>query len=299
MSWRHIPFAVKSQIPRLYHEGVLRLDIAERLGISDKTVTRELTRVGTDLFDGPHGNAKYHLNRYVFDQLLPETNYWLGFITADGSIDTLRNRLRIGLSRRDEEHLEKLKGYLQYDGPLYYDVRAAGNGRKHPSCQLHVGCRYLIRRLHDLGLTDKCPQRIPHIDLLYDRDFWRGVIDGDGGVYIYRYARFTQYIVLLAAWSGLADCFAEFCRSLGLKSRTRRSRNIYDVRLKSTNARRLAAYLYQPGDVTLSRKAKVAAEMTSIGITAEDSIRLRQQAGYKGAVVSMQLQARLSIANVS
>jgi hypothetical protein len=41
-----------------------------------------------------------------------ESLYWIGFILADGHIDTMHNRLRVSLSLKDYKHLEKFSKYI-------------------------------------------------------------------------------------------------------------------------------------------------------------------------------------------
>ena len=47
-----------------------------------------------------------------------ETYYWIGFILADGTITNNLTRLGIGLSLKDEKHLEKLRIFLNYKRKL-------------------------------------------------------------------------------------------------------------------------------------------------------------------------------------
>lgn len=44
-----------------------------------------------------------------------ETYYWIGFIMADGNI--INNRLRLRLSCKDKEHLEKFANFIGYKNP--------------------------------------------------------------------------------------------------------------------------------------------------------------------------------------
>ena len=48
-----------------------------------------------------------------------ETAYWLGFLAADGSI--FENKLVIGLSAKDTEHLEKFKVFQRLIIRLQHD----------------------------------------------------------------------------------------------------------------------------------------------------------------------------------
>ena len=53
----------------------------------------------------------------TFQNILDDnTAYWLGFLTADGSIS--KTTIQIGLANKDKEHLEKLRNFLEVDKPI-------------------------------------------------------------------------------------------------------------------------------------------------------------------------------------
>ena len=55
-------------------------------------------------------------NRHIFDEInSSEKAYWLGFIVADGYLNTERGMLRIKLGNIDKHHLEKFINFLGGD----------------------------------------------------------------------------------------------------------------------------------------------------------------------------------------
>lgn len=63
--------------------------------------------------------------------------YWIGFITADGSVN--KNSLSIGLALKDKEHLEKFLKAIQATTPIrerqsYCQL----NDKYYPSCDFSI-----------------------------------------------------------------------------------------------------------------------------------------------------------------
>jgi hypothetical protein len=58
-------------------------------------------------------------NRHIFDEIDNEEKaYWLGFIVADGYLNSDRNMLRIKLGNKDKNHLEKFINFLGGDSSM-------------------------------------------------------------------------------------------------------------------------------------------------------------------------------------
>lgn len=125
--------------------------------------------------------TKYTCNENVFEKIdTPEKAYWFGFIAADGCL--CRGALQITLQKRDEHHLESLKSFMGYNGPLYNANN--GNGR----C-LNIVRKKIYDDLISLGieknktfkinekLFDQIPERFIPAAIL-------GYFDGDGCFYI-------------------------------------------------------------------------------------------------------------------
>ena len=55
--------------------------------------------------------------------------YWLGFLTADGSIS--KTTIQIGLANKDKEHLEKLRNFLEVDKPINERYVKCNNGKEY------------------------------------------------------------------------------------------------------------------------------------------------------------------------
>ena len=124
---------------------------------------------------------KRQLRQDAFDELTPDAAYWIGFLFADGSVVGRGESavVQTRLSECDREHLVKLRSFLGSTHKI--GAAPAGNYggyRSRPSVRLSVPAGRLARRLLSLGRYEG------PIDstLIRSRDFWRGVVDGDGSL---------------------------------------------------------------------------------------------------------------------
>ena len=121
-------------------------------------------------------------DRNYFDNIdTPEKAYWLGFIVADGCIKTgSRTKIvSIDIGERDEEHLHKFAIALGStpNEMLNYSI--------HPDTSntlVHIQLcgDYFYQALYSLGLRERKSGKEVYIETDFDRDFIRGIFDGDG-----------------------------------------------------------------------------------------------------------------------
>ena len=162
-----------------YEENILTvLEIAELYGVSKSTMSRWVTRFNLTQ-RGP--KRKYTLNERKFYTIETEEDaYWLGFITADGYVNEERGFLNVKLQLQDEEHLIKLKNFLEsYDSPIKDDKGGSGQLIK----SITFNSKKLVENLVKLNIRqNKSGYEIPQYNLetkLYSA-YLRGLIDGDG-----------------------------------------------------------------------------------------------------------------------
>jgi hypothetical protein len=124
---------------------------------------------------------KYAIDHHFFDQIdTEEKAYWLGFITADGCI-VHKGALAVNLATADAGHLEKLNASLSADYPLRF---GRSNKSRHGMARWHASSIPMIDALGALGVTPRksataAPWTGP-AGLM--RHYWRGMVDGDGGM---------------------------------------------------------------------------------------------------------------------
>ncbi|HEX8069972.1 MAG TPA: hypothetical protein VF546_08475 [Pyrinomonadaceae bacterium] len=198
---------------------------------------------------------KYSLNEGAFEALTEEAAYWVGFIMADGCISCDRTpdcrRLRINLKTTDAEHLQRLRSFLQYEGP----VATRDNGRY---CALEVNSARLVSSLKQYGVIEKKSRRASVIHLDTNLHFWRGMIDGDGTLYLsknmYPAISLCGSEVILSQFVAYVKSVFPFMTKLSIRKRA----SIKQVAVAGKKAITLTHHFYGDCSIALERKLKTA-----------------------------------------
>jgi len=265
---------------KLYASGETTVKIGQYLQVSPKTVNYWLHRCGVTLRGPRETSTRCRLRHDAFDELTPGAAYWIGFLFADGSV---RHRGKSGIvglrvSERDRDHVVKLRSFLGSTHAI--SAGPAGNYggyTSRPSVHFSVTSARLTQRLLALGRYEG-----PIDDtLIWSRDFWRGVVDGDGslGILASGYAYFG-----LVGSRRLLEAFLLFLRrnNLGARMTIRPDKTIFQVATAGYIAEKIVALLYGNATVALDRKATAAAKiaaMRDVRLSAERE-RLTQIANW-------------------
>lgn len=193
-------------------------------------------------------------NDSAFDDLTKEeTAYWIGFILGDGSIH--KNVISIALNKRDKQHCYNFMKFVKgSQKPIYYNnlVRVAINSPK------------LVARLKELGIGErKSHTATPPKELIYNSHFWRGVIDADGSLGIYKRKRnlLKEKVCLsLCGSQNTIESFALFVIHNNIKSKVklRPMKSIYSIDYSCKPAVELIELLYKGNSISLERKQLIA-----------------------------------------
>lgn len=117
----------------------------------------------------------FTLNESVFETITDDSAYWLGFLLADGNVS--ENTITLNLKTGDTEHLEKFRTFMGGNQTISVkkDIRMSGYA---------FGSIKVAKDLAGWGIVpNKSLIAKPHKDLINNRHFWRGMIDGDGTLY--------------------------------------------------------------------------------------------------------------------
>jgi len=148
----------------------------------------------------------YTCNDGFFSKDTEESFYVAGFIAADGCILQHKsdepNCLNISLSKKDEDHLIKLKKTLGFTGPIKYNTSKHSlinkNWNDVITARFSIYSKQMIKDLEkfDIGqrksLTYKMPEWLTEHPLV--RHFIRGYVDGDGSFYFGSSRSFSKKI---------------------------------------------------------------------------------------------------------
>ncbi len=161
-------------------------------------------------------NVERSIRRYALDQRFFEVidsedkAYSLGFIVADGHVDTKNRRVKIALHEKDVDILEKISTAMNSESPI--SVITSKNQRA-----VCFNSALMVQDLLRMGLTSNKSTTMTaevwsHIPRDLQRHFIRGYLDGDGCLFLNkRYSSGVKYLVqVIGTESFLQGTFNEF-----------------------------------------------------------------------------------------
>jgi hypothetical protein len=258
------------EVIRLYNEGYTAMNICVTLKMTSRTVKKILEVYGIKkdraslIQFGKNGSI---VNHNILNELTPDALYWIGFLYADGHIEKNKKRINLTLSEVDYNHLEKFNNFF---GKNLTIQNVTGNKSKNSLIgQINFNYKYfragfsskkIYERLQELGFTNnKTLNLIPHELLKNSRDFWRGVVDGDGWLCNTKPENPSYSpIIGLSGTKDTCDDFIRFINSFGLlanvnSSKNKRS-NVYTVDIHSKKVPLILNLLYKNANTYLERK---------------------------------------------
>lgn len=237
-----------------YKLGETLLAIADSFNVSRETIAKIVRKAGVKIQHGSVRMAESDVDHEFFERDTEEAAYFFGFLLADGNISD-RGKVSIGIQKRDEEILHSLKEACKINSNVAYHTRPDGTS----SAQLVFTVKSLSESLTKLGLTprkslnEECPERF-----LFNRDFWRGAVDGDGCVVFTPNASPKVY---LCGSELLCSQFLDFCKSVDPTINTKPSHTkneLFRTTISGTKASRILSHLYENSNYHLTRKKEKA-----------------------------------------
>jgi hypothetical protein len=176
------------EITSLYEKGTSLTKIGKKLSIDRKALARLLKNNGIESRKGFSYARKHNLNEHYFDVIdTEEKAYILGFIYADGNNMFCINRVCIHLSKTDEEILKKMSHIFFGEEILKYNSRTNKDGKVFEYVSLNLFSKHMSQHLATLGVVEAKSHKIVFPEWLNKslyRHFIRGLIDGDGWIYL-------------------------------------------------------------------------------------------------------------------
>lgn len=258
-----------------YENGESLTKICKELGIEYDKMSPHLKKIGVKIINRQN---KTKFNENIFDVIdTEEKAYWLGFIYADGYLDSspLKNNQKsyysfgIGLQIQDWEHLLKFNEFMGHEKiNLYTYIKDP----KRPSCIWRVRNRHLWETLNSYGctpqksLTVKFPDKKIFKDKKLIKNFIHGYFDGDGDLSYNKNIRKTSesWVVPKLGFTG-AKTFLEplakwLKKELGINYRwthdKRHSEFTWHLNYNKKESLILLNYFYKDAKIHLNRKYK-------------------------------------------
>jgi len=246
----------KEKVKELYLQGSSQSMIEKTLKMTRKTIRTILKEAGIDRTKTEQWRIRWKssLNDYAFDELTPEALYWIGFLYADGHVRKQGSEysIEVEIELKDTDHLSKLSKFFGSEKqPKQYSDN---------SVTIKFYSKKIQERLRELGLNhDKSYTAKPHKLLKNSRDFWRGVVDGDGGIYNHPSGKNNTipHVFLCGTLETIFE-FIIFCnKQLEINEKyptKQQGKNLYSISYYGTDAMQVASLLYKDSRVHLDRK---------------------------------------------
>jgi hypothetical protein len=175
-------------------------EAAKKLGVSMVTFYNARKKLGVKSYFEKTGNRlknngeiyqfKNYNERYFESIDSPDKAYFLGLLASDGNISPRLTAVRIALKEDDQDILEKFREYLGKDAPKL-KLKHSKNRGVYSSPQ-KILCLSRVNMVQDLILHGITPNKSKTLKIEcnfqgFEKDFLRGVWDGDGSIGVRRF----------------------------------------------------------------------------------------------------------------
>ena len=198
-------------------------------------------------------------NEEYFTKINKQNSYWAGFIGADGYLSEDRNTLKITLSAKDKDHLEKLKNILNKDYEIKINKRTTGYGCK-ASCQFSFTSRRTIDSLKKNWLLHQNKTDTlafpSNLSVEEKKSYLCGYIDGDGCINVKKNSR-GKLQLSINGNEGFLNGVAKFLKeegNIGIKNNIYESRGIFCFTVGGKTALSVLDFIYDKSLPLMKRK---------------------------------------------
>jgi hypothetical protein len=165
--------------------GLKRKDIIKEYGISDRHYQKVIIKNGGDIRQRV---KKYNLNEDYFEKIDTEDKaYFLGFIIADGNINS--KKPQVSIIQKETDILYKFKECIEFEGNIF--TKNDGS-----NCSiLTITSKKMKDDLFNLGIFPAKTMivKYPNIPKELEHHFMRGVFDGDGCISFHKPGKRDKY----------------------------------------------------------------------------------------------------------
>jgi intein-encoded DNA endonuclease-like protein len=235
------------------------LKLSKKYNITKYKIKKILKENNIEIRNRYHYIRKYKIDTEAFKEINSEDKaYLLGFICADGCI--YNNKcLNITIHKKDRTVLELLKKVLRCD-TLPIKEQSQNKNINY----INVWNKELVSSFKKLNVTERktftisMPKNIPnHLH----KDFWRGVIDGDGCLYLKEKKNVNNkptFIITLVGSKNLMVDYVNFLKSINIfpLPEIKSNKNIWAVSLCSKRAIKFCKKIYENDSVFCFQRKK-------------------------------------------
>ena len=218
--------------------------------------------------------VKQNYNEHIFDEIdTEEKAYWLGFIFADGYINSepleggTSYKFELTLAYKDIDHLRKFANFIGYNKNISKKV-CNRNDKEYTAARIGISSKHLWNTLNNLGctprksLTLKFPNESIFKDKSLIRHFIRGYVDGDGTLGVYdskvgEYVYHNKCICSVLGTKGFLENLKEFFkfdRPIETAGSQKYPNNAFKIVYSCKQALEVSSILYRNSKIYLDRK---------------------------------------------
>jgi hypothetical protein len=260
-----------AQINTLHAEGKCAQEISKIIGIKyHQPVYNYFKKMGWTTLSREEyrRNTTYKVDKNFFvDINTEEKAYILGFLCADGHIDTKNPRITITLSDKDYRLLEIIRDAMHSTHPIKRGIEHSNPYKKSKNkvlyqCFISINGKELIEPLVKMGISGKKTYSLDSSIMDYvpehlTRHFLRGYFDGDGCIsWDKRYKSGNKSTVHIAGnYDFLQGSFNKYFPTNCNLRLYKKSAQCYDYTIQDKHeVLRFLAYLYNDAKIYLERK---------------------------------------------
>jgi hypothetical protein len=234
--------------------GVSALELGRRFQRDRNTVVLELKKSGR-VIRGHRGLAHrvHTLDAAAFDRGDEGSQYWLGFLMADGCVYET-GTVSLALAHLDKPHLVKFKAFLGSDATIHeYEGNRTSYKPKKIFSKLCVHSKDLTDTLAVRGVIPRKTGKEKFLMFEQSRHVWRGAIDGDGSLGVRKAGALW---LTLSGSKDLCDQFRAFVLTLTpTRAKVRDAkRSIHTFGVSGSIAQAVITELYRDSTIFLDRK---------------------------------------------
>ena len=262
---------------RLYSDGMSAREIATIYGRGVTTVARVIARAGISRSAGEAARLRDELRTkndprpeyHYFDNIDSEEKaYWLGMLLADGSVSYTKGAYSVTFKLKEEDAymVERLANTFNTSTKR---VASKINGIVFPARVCHLNSKYLCNRLIELGVRPRksVTGRADVFDNISEElmpPFLRGLIDGDGSLYIRGDGR--RCAISIYGSIHIVQRIKEELLKLGINNnKVVKNTSIYMTAwAKYSDLAKIIHYLYDNPNIYLTRKYDIAQRILGI-----------------------------------
>lgn len=248
-------------------------NIAKHFQISNQKVRNILTNNNIEIKRRRLVNI--NLKEDYFSKIdTEEKAYILGILFTDGSIQldsTRQPSVRLELQIKDIDTIEKIRSELGISSKLIFSKHKNSSGSISESVLLTVRSEKIVNDLAKYNIIPNKTKLIKHlpqnIPFQFQKDFLRGLIDGDGSIYktssVNKGRRYFKNVIYFCShYQSTCEDFKKMIDNvLGYKTQTNitKEKGVYRVSyFKQKYTKDIATLLYKDNNISLQRKYELA-----------------------------------------